>query len=62
MKYYLTYAIDARFIAAVEADNLDEALKKAEDLYGDADFGEIDAIGKEIIMIEDENGDYVYEE
>lgn len=39
MKYYVTYRIDARFVAEVEADNLEEAMKKAEYKYYDADFG-----------------------
>lgn len=28
MKYYVTYRIDARYIAEVEADSLEEAKKK----------------------------------
>lgn len=29
MKYYITYKIEARYIAEVEADNLEEAMKKS---------------------------------
>jgi hypothetical protein len=28
MKYYVTYKVEARYIAEVEADNLEEAMKK----------------------------------
>lgn len=61
MKYYVTYKIDARYIAEVEAENLEEAKKKAEDKFLDADFGEAEDIDGEAIIIEDENGDYIWE-
>ena len=28
MKYYITYKIEARYVAEVEADNLEQAMKK----------------------------------
>ena len=40
MTYYVTFKIDARFVAGVEADSLEEARKKAEEAFSDADFGE----------------------
>lgn len=49
MKYYVTYKIDARYIAEVEAENIEDAKKKAEDIDG------------EQIIVEDNNGDYVWE-
>ena len=61
MRYYVTYKIDARFITVVEAENIEEAKEKAEDKYLDADFGVAEDIDGEPIIIEDENGDYVWE-
>lgn len=61
MKYYITYKIEARYIAEVEADNLEEAMKKAESKYLDADFGEAGDIDREMIVVEDEKGNFVYE-
>ena len=61
MKYYVTYRIEARYIAEVEANTLEEAMKKAEYKYYDADFGLARDIEGEAIIAEDENGNYVYE-
>lgn len=61
MKYYVTYKFEARYIAEVEADNPKEAMKRAEEEYIDADFGEAEDIDGEAIIVEDENGNYVLE-
>ena len=61
MKYYITYKIEARYVAEVEADNLKQAMKKAESEYLDADFGEAEDIDGEMIAVEDEKGNFVYE-
>ena len=61
MKYYVTYKIDSRYIAEVEADSVEEALKNAEKEYCDADFGVAEDIDGEPIIVEDENGNFVWE-
>lgn len=61
MKFYITYKIEARYIAKVEADNLEEAMKKAESEYLDADFGEAEDIDGEQVIVEDEKGNFVWE-
>lgn len=61
MKYYVTFKIDARYIAEVEANSLEEALEKADDAYMDADFGVAEDIDGEAIIVEDEKGNYVWE-
>ena len=61
MKYYVTYKLDARYIAEVEANSLEEAMEKAESEYIDADFGAAEDIEAEQVAIEDENGNYVWE-
>lgn len=60
MKYYITYKIEARYVAEVEADNLEQAMKKAESEYLDADFGEAEDIDGEMIAVEDEKGNFVW--
>ena len=61
MKYYVTYKIEARYIAEVEADSLEEAMKKAESEYMGADFGVAEDIDGEPVIIEDEKGNFVWE-
>ena len=61
MKYYVTYKFEARYIAEVEADSIKEAMEKADDEYCNADFGVAEDIDGEIIIIEDKNGNYVWE-
>lgn len=61
MKYYITYKIDARYVSEVEADSVEEALKKAEEEYCDADFGEAEDIDGEPIIVEDEDSNFVWE-
>ena len=61
MAYYVTYKVEARYITKVEANNIKEALDKANNKYIDADFGEAEDIDGEVIIIEDENGNYVWE-
>ena len=59
--YYVTFKLDARYIAHVRAKNKEEALKKAEDKYINADFGEATDIDGEPIIVEDEKGNFVWE-
>ena len=59
--YYVTYKIDARFIAKVEAKSIEDALEEAVAAFESANFGEAEDIDGEPIVIEDEKGDYVWE-
>lgn len=61
MKYYVTHRVEARYIVGVEADNIEEAKEKASSEFSDADFGVAEDIDGEPIIIEDENGNYVWE-
>lgn len=61
MKYYVTYRIDARYIAEVEADSLEEAKRKADEEWCDADFGAAQDIDGEPIIVEDQDGNFVLE-
>jgi hypothetical protein len=60
-KYWVTYKVEARYIAEVEAEDIEEAKRKAESEYVDADFGVAEDIEGEPIMVEDENGNYLWE-
>ena len=59
--FYITYKIEARFIAAVDAESLEEAMEAAEGRYHDADFGEAVDIEGEPIIAEDQDGNFVWE-
>ena len=59
--FYITYKIEARFITAVEAESLEEAMKAAEGQYCDADFGEAEDIEGEAIIAEDQDGNFIWE-
>ena len=61
MTYWVSYAISARYTVPVEAENVEEALKKAEYEWVDADFGQAEDVEGKPIIVEDENGNYVYE-
>jgi hypothetical protein len=61
MTYYVTYRVDARFVAQVEADNVHQARYEAMQRFQDADFGEAQDIDGEDIIVEDENGNFVWE-
>ena len=60
-KYYVTFRVEARYVAEVEAENLEDALKEAEAQYIDADFGEARDIDGEKILAEDEDGNFLWE-
>lgn len=63
-KIFVTYRIEGRYTAEVEAGSLEEARKKAEEAYYNADFGELHDVGDcntEQIYATDANGNFVWE-
>ena len=60
-KFWVTYKIDGRFVAEVEATSVEEALQEAEAEYMDTDFGKLADISGTAIIVEDENDNYVWE-
>lgn len=60
-KYYVTLRVDARYIAEVEASNIEDAKELAMDAWMDCDIGDLEDTTGEVVVIEDENGDYVFE-
>ncbi len=59
--FYVTFKIDARYIAEVKAKDAQEALQKAQSAYLDADFGAAEDIDGKPIIVENEHGDFVWE-
>ena len=58
MKYYVKYTVEARYIAEVEADSLEEAMELAQNKFSEADFGEAEDIDGDVICVEDNDGNY----
>ena len=61
MKYYVTFKVDARYIAGVDAENIEDAKSKALEAFQEADFGDAEDIDGEAIVVEDEKGNYVWD-
>ena len=53
--------VEGRFIAEVFAENIKEAKNLATSQYMDADFGKLEDIDGDCIMVEDVNGNYLWE-
>ena len=62
---YVTFAIDARLVVKVPVekdDAIEGILEKAENEYMSADLGELrDIISGKPVIIEDEDGNYIWE-
>ena len=59
--YYVTFKIDGRFTAKVEAESVESAIEEATAEYQDADFGTLECIDAEAVYAEDQNGNFVFE-
>lgn len=59
--YYVNYKVGSRYVVKIEATSLEEAMKKAENEFSAADFGESEDIEGEIVSVENEDGDFVFE-
>lgn len=60
MKYWVTYKVEGKFETQVEADNKNEAIKKAYDEYCEEFFGPLRALIAELASVEDENGNCIW--
>lgn len=62
MKYYVRMTVVARYETEVDAVSLEEAKEMASDNWCGADFGAaVDVEGGDIIYVEDDNGERLYE-
>jgi len=59
--YYVTLRVEARYITKVEANDIDEAKQLAMDNWINADIGDLEDTTGEVVVIENETGDYIYE-
>jgi|GEM_PF-6713050 len=59
--YYVTFAANVRYVAAVRASSLEEAKKFAQNDFEAACFGKLEFVDSDLIMVEDEDGNYLYE-
>ena len=59
--YWVTFRVDARYIAKVEAESVEDAKRKAMDLYNDCDIGDFEDTDGKPIIVEDEDGNFVWE-
>lgn len=59
--FFVTMKVEARFIPKVMATNVRTAKKKVNDEYLDADFGPLEDINGDCIMVEDGEGNYLWE-
>ena len=60
-EFYVTFRIDGRFGTYVTAENLDAAKTAAIEKFYDADFGVLECVDTEIVTVEDESGNFIYE-
>ena len=59
--YYVTLRVEGRYITKVEANDIDEAKQMAMDNWIVADIGDLEDTTGEVVVIENETGDYIYE-
>lgn len=58
-RYSVEMRVDARYLAEVEAESIEEAREKANSAFEGADFGEAYNIDASITSIQDEAGNFV---
>lgn len=59
--YYVTFRVEGRYITKAIAKNAEEAIEKATDEYVEANFGELQDIDGNPAIVEDEDGNFVWE-
>lgn len=60
--YLVSFRVDGRYVVEVYAKDVESAKEKATQEYMDADFGELgEVVDDEIVTVEDEHGNIVWE-
>lgn len=59
MKYVVGIAVDGRVYIEVEANDSDEAVDKASDMFIEMNLGQLECVSWQTINAEDENGNFV---
>ena len=60
MTYYVTIKVDARYVATVEANSIEDAIKLGKDEFATANLNECETVEYEPVVVEDKN-DIVWE-
>ena len=60
MNYTVDFVLHGHYDIDVEADNKDEAIESAEEIFNMTDFGMLWDLDGELYCVEDEDGDYEY--
>ena len=60
MTYTVDFVLHGHYFIDVEADNKDEAIESAEEIFGMTDFGSLWDIDGEVYSVEDEDGEVEY--
>ena len=60
-EYYVKMKVEGRFIAKVLAETIKESKELAISEYRNADFGKLEDIGGNCIIVEDIHGDFLWE-
>lgn len=60
-RYYVTYKVDARYVVQVNAHSIEEAIEKSKSKFLDTDFGKAEDVDGDAVIVEDQNGDIVWE-
>lgn len=61
MIYYVTFKVDGRYTATVEADNIDDAINLGRDEFAICDLNDMEVIEGSPVIVEDYGGNYLYE-
>ena len=59
--YCVGIRIEGRYYTTVSANSIEEAKEKATNDYYDADFGELEVVDMNLVNVEDDKGDIVWE-
>ena len=59
--FYVTYKVTGEYVTKVEAESVEKALKEAEENYYSANFCELQNIDGKAVIVEDEEGNFVWE-
>lgn len=61
MTYYVTLAVEGRYVAFVEADSIEEAKRLGKEDFWTANLNEMECVEGDVVTIEDEKGEITYE-
>ena len=60
-KYWVKLKVEGRMLFMVDANNVKEAIEKAEDEFAASSLDEMEDIDCEPVYVDDDNGNFVWE-